>query len=131
MPVKNIVPGQRVAKEKLQCDPSVLRTSPYFRSLKIGRCRREMTPAEKLLWQEIRANKLGVHFAHPPNTTRKSLNANSKFTSSDLPTGCFARGDSAIGFSLSPFYASYTSPKFQVRGIWERLGGGALGMMMW
>ena len=24
--------------------------------------RRDMTPAEKLLWQELRANKLGVHF---------------------------------------------------------------------
>ena len=24
--------------------------------------RREMTPAEKLLWQQVRANKLGVHF---------------------------------------------------------------------
>ncbi|MBM3179553.1 MAG: hypothetical protein FJZ86_04285 [Chloroflexi bacterium] len=37
--------------------------------------RREMTPAEKILWQEMRANKLGVHFrppppsAPPPNTT--------------------------------------------------------------
>lgn len=24
--------------------------------------RREMTPAEKILWEELRANKLGVHF---------------------------------------------------------------------
>jgi very-short-patch-repair endonuclease len=24
--------------------------------------RRNMTPAEKILWQELRANKLGVHF---------------------------------------------------------------------
>jgi very-short-patch-repair endonuclease len=47
MPVKNIIPGQRVTKEKLQ------------RAIEL---RREMTPAEKLLWQEIRANKLGVHF---------------------------------------------------------------------
>jgi len=47
MPAKNIIPGQKVSKEKLQ------------RSREL---RREMTPAEKLLWKEIRANKLGVHF---------------------------------------------------------------------
>jgi very-short-patch-repair endonuclease len=47
MPVKNVIPGQHVTKEKLQ------------RSREL---RREMTPAEKLLWQEVRANKLGVRF---------------------------------------------------------------------
>lgn len=47
MPVKNIIPGQRVTKEKLE------------RSREL---RREMTPAERLLWQEIRAKKLGVRF---------------------------------------------------------------------
>src|SRR5688572_843978 len=47
MPVKNIIPGQRVTKEKVE------------RSREL---RREMTPAEKILWQELRANKLGVHF---------------------------------------------------------------------
>lgn len=47
MPVKNIIPGQGVAKGKLQ----------RARGL-----RRDMTPAEKILWQELRANKLGVHF---------------------------------------------------------------------
>ena len=47
MPVKNIIPGQRVTKEKLQ----------HAKEL-----RREMTPAEKLLWQEVRAKKLGVRF---------------------------------------------------------------------
>jgi very-short-patch-repair endonuclease len=47
MPVKNIIPGQHVTREKLQ------------RSREL---RREMTPAEKLLWEELRANKLGVHF---------------------------------------------------------------------
>ena len=47
MPVKNIIPGQRVTKEKLQ---------------RAKELRREMTPAEKILWDEIRANKLGVHF---------------------------------------------------------------------
>jgi very-short-patch-repair endonuclease len=47
MPVKNIIPGQRVTKEKLQ---------------RARELRRDMTPAEKILWQELRANKLGVHF---------------------------------------------------------------------
>ena len=47
MPVKNIIPGQRVTKEKLQ---------------RAKELRREMTPAEKILWEELRANKLGVHF---------------------------------------------------------------------
>jgi very-short-patch-repair endonuclease len=47
MPVKNIIPGQTVTKEKLLCAREL---------------RRDMTPAEKLLWQELRANKLGVHF---------------------------------------------------------------------
>jgi very-short-patch-repair endonuclease len=47
MPVKNIIPGQNVTKEKLQ---------------RAKELRREMTPAEKILWEEIRANKLGVHF---------------------------------------------------------------------
>ena len=47
MPVKNIIPGQRVTKEKLE---------------RARELRREMTPAEKLLWQEVRAKKLGVRF---------------------------------------------------------------------
>jgi len=75
MPVKNIIPGQTVTKAKLQ---------------RARELRRDMTPAEKLLWQELRANKLGVRFrpppplAPPPNTTRKSLNADSKVMLSDL-----------------------------------------------
>ena len=47
MPIKNIIPGQRVTKEKQQ---------------RARELRREMTPAEKILWEELRANKLGVHF---------------------------------------------------------------------
>ena len=47
MPVKNIIPGQRVKKEKLQ---------------RARELRRDMTPAEKILWQELRSNKLGIHF---------------------------------------------------------------------
>jgi len=47
MPVKNIVTGQKVAKAKLE---------------RAKELRREMTPAEKILWEELRANKLGVHF---------------------------------------------------------------------
>jgi very-short-patch-repair endonuclease len=56
MSIKNIIPGQRVAKEKLQ---------------RARELRHEMTPAEKILWEELRGNKLGVHFTplsvgHPP-----------------------------------------------------------------
>jgi very-short-patch-repair endonuclease len=47
MLVKNIIPGQRVTKVKLQ---------------RARELRRDMTSAERLLWQELRANKLGVHF---------------------------------------------------------------------
>jgi very-short-patch-repair endonuclease len=47
MPAKNIVTGQRVTKAKLQ---------------RAKKLRREMTPAEKILWEELRANRLGVHF---------------------------------------------------------------------
>ena len=47
MPVKNIIPGQRVTKEKLE---------------RAKELRREMTPAEKRLWQQVRAKKLGVRF---------------------------------------------------------------------
>ena len=47
MPIKNIIPGQRVAKEKLE---------------RAREFRRDMTPAEAILWQELRGNKLGVHF---------------------------------------------------------------------
>lgn len=47
MPIKNIVTNRPVTKAKLQ---------------RAKELRREMTSAEKLLWQEIRANKLGVHF---------------------------------------------------------------------
>ncbi len=55
MPVKNpstalragIIPGQKVARDKLQ---------------RARELRREMTPAEKILWEELRGNKLGVHF---------------------------------------------------------------------
>lgn len=47
MPVKNIIPGQKITKEKLQ---------------RARELRHNMTPAETMLWQELRANKLGVHF---------------------------------------------------------------------
>ena len=47
MPTKNIIPGQRIAAEKLQ---------------RARELRREMTPAENILWQALRGNKLGVHF---------------------------------------------------------------------
>ncbi|NTU56936.1 MAG: DUF559 domain-containing protein [Anaerolineales bacterium] len=47
MPVKNIIPGQRVTQY-------ILNRSRELRS--------EMTPAEKILWNELRGNKLGIHF---------------------------------------------------------------------
>jgi very-short-patch-repair endonuclease len=47
MPLKNIITEQKVTKEKLQ---------------RARELRRDMTPAEKSLWEELRANKLGVHF---------------------------------------------------------------------
>jgi len=47
MPVKNIYPGQKIDPEKIQ----------RARTL-----RSQMTPAEKVLWQELRGNKLGSHF---------------------------------------------------------------------
>jgi len=47
MPLKNIVTEQKVTKDKLQ---------------RARELRRDMTPAEKILWQELRANKLGIHF---------------------------------------------------------------------
>ena len=47
MPVKNIIPGQHVTAQKQQ---------------RAKELRRNMTPAEKILWNELRANKLGVHF---------------------------------------------------------------------
>jgi very-short-patch-repair endonuclease len=47
MPLKSIVTGQKVTQEKQQ---------------RAKELRRDMTPAEKILWNELRANKLGVHF---------------------------------------------------------------------
>ena len=47
MPIKNIIPGQTVTKEKLE----------RARELRHG-----MTPAETILWKELRGNRLGVHF---------------------------------------------------------------------
>jgi very-short-patch-repair endonuclease len=48
MPVKNIVRGQKVSFEMHE---------------RAKNFRREMTPAEKILWKELRTNKLnGLHF---------------------------------------------------------------------
>ena len=47
MPIKNVVTEQRVTREKLQ---------------RAREFRHDMTLSEKTLWQELRANKLGVHF---------------------------------------------------------------------
>jgi len=48
MPVKDIITGQKIKSQSIQ------------RSREL---RREMTPAEKVLWQALRGNKLdGIHF---------------------------------------------------------------------
>ena len=48
MPVRNIVRGQRVSAKQLDAAKEL---------------RRDMTPAEKILWKHIRTNKLnGLHF---------------------------------------------------------------------
>jgi very-short-patch-repair endonuclease len=48
MPIKNIVRGQNVSSKMLE---------------RAKELRREMTPAEKILWKELKANKLnGLHF---------------------------------------------------------------------
>lgn len=47
MPIKDIIPGQRITPDKLQ---------------RARELRQDMTPAEKILWQELRGNRLGVHF---------------------------------------------------------------------
>ena len=48
MPVKNIVRGQKVSAEMLE---------------RAKKLRREMTPAEKILWKQLKANRLqGLHF---------------------------------------------------------------------
>ena len=56
MPIKNILTNQIVTKAKLQ------RATPALAGGAREELRREMTPAEKILWEELRANKLGVHF---------------------------------------------------------------------
>jgi very-short-patch-repair endonuclease len=47
VPVKNIIPGQKINREKLQ---------------RAHELRREMRPAEKALRQELRGNKPAIHF---------------------------------------------------------------------
>jgi very-short-patch-repair endonuclease len=48
MLIKNIIPGQKINPAKLQ---------------RARELRREMTPAERILWQALRGNALdGLHF---------------------------------------------------------------------
>jgi very-short-patch-repair endonuclease len=48
MPIKNIVRGQKVSARQLE---------------RAKELRREMTPAEKILWKHLKANRLnGLHF---------------------------------------------------------------------
>ncbi len=46
MPIKGIIPGQKISHEKLQ---------------RARELRRKMTPAETRLWQELRGHRLGGH----------------------------------------------------------------------
>jgi very-short-patch-repair endonuclease len=62
MPIKNIIPGQIVTKEKLQ---------------RAKELRRDMTPAEKILWQELRGNKLGEKTIHEFFTNKRMTDSNS------------------------------------------------------
>ncbi len=47
MPIKNVIRGQSIKAEKIE---------------RARELRQEMTPAEKVLWRELRGNKLGCHF---------------------------------------------------------------------
>lgn len=48
MPIRNIVRGQQISTERLE---------------RAKEMRREMTPAEKILWKRLKANRLnGLHF---------------------------------------------------------------------
>jgi len=90
MPVKNpsmplragIIPGQTVTKEKFQ---------------RAKELRRDMTPAEKILWQELRGNKLRVHFR------RQQV------------TPALARGASVAGFIVD-FYCHKAALVIEVDG---------------
>jgi very-short-patch-repair endonuclease len=47
MPVGKLIAGQKIVPQKLE---------------RARQLRKQMTPAEKLLWEELRGNKLGPHF---------------------------------------------------------------------
>jgi len=49
-------------KKSFNAPPPCPSDIPPFSKNENGGSRRDMTPAEKILWQELRANKLGVHF---------------------------------------------------------------------
>jgi hypothetical protein len=55
-----IIPGQTITKEKLQ---------------RVKELQRDMTPAEETqsVWQDLRANKLGVHFRRHKSSRGSSL----------------------------------------------------------
>ena len=57
MPIKNIIPGQTVTKEKLQ---------------RAKELQRDMTPAEKILWQELQRSKR--RYNHSGGKTWKGKN---------------------------------------------------------
>jgi hypothetical protein len=93
MPVKNIIPGQQVTKEKLQ---------------RAKELRRDMTPAEAILWQELRANKLGVHFRPPPASPKSDhINLESASRLFRVVFGGGAEGGGGRRFLLSQRSAGY------------------------
>lgn len=112
MPIKNIVTNQKVTKEKLQ---------------RAKELRREMTPAEKILWEELRANKLGGHFRRQQVIQGFIVD----FYCHKAALVIEVDGDihdlqKEEDERRTPLRPSDTSPKFQVRGIWGRLGGGGM-----
>ena len=92
MPIKNIVTGQKVTKEKLE---------------RAKELRREMTPAEKILWEQLRANKMGP--LRPSGTSPKSDDANSESAFRLV----------RVGFGGGRWGLSEMGLKIAVSGLWE------------
>ena len=106
MPVKNIIPGQIVTEEKLE---------------RARELRHDMTPAEKILWGELRGNKLGVHFRRQHVIAGFIVD----FYCHKAALVVEVDGDIHDLQQEEDAPASRsTSPKFHELGIWGRLGRG-------
>ncbi len=87
----------------------------------MGRVRRDTTPAENILWQELRRNKLGVHFSPPPPASRSTsllgeVGLGLVWDLTPMVTVCpFAKG-----MGLSPFLSA-GEDFFQIGGV--EIGG--------